>query len=244
MQETLSGAALEGGTLIAGVDGCKSGWLCVLLNDTGQIQAEIFPTAQALMERALTLQVLAIDVPISLACNGARAADTEARRLLGVRRSSVFPSPVRAALAGATYEEVCELSLGACGKRLSRQAYGILPKIREIDDAVRADQKLQLIIHEVHPEVCFFYLNGGQPMAESKKSDQGFAQRLHLIEALWDGAFGKIRSQFERKDAQDDDILDALVALWTAGRIAAGNAEILPREPQSDQFGLRMQMLA
>ena len=40
---------------------------------------------------------LAIDIPIGIPEAGARPADREARALLGPRRNSVFPAPVRAA---------------------------------------------------------------------------------------------------------------------------------------------------
>ena len=67
---------------------------------------------------------------------GRGAADLEARRRLGPRRSSVFPAPARAVLAAATYEEACALSRAACGKAISKQLFNILPKIREVDALV------------------------------------------------------------------------------------------------------------
>ena len=41
-----------------------------------------------------------------------------------------------------------------------------------------------------------------------------------------------------------DDILDALVALWTAERIARGSAISIPAQPPLDAYGLRMEMVA
>jgi predicted RNase H-like nuclease len=230
--------------MIAGVDGCKHGWLCLSVVGMDQIQADIYSSASELMTKALTCEILAIDIPIGLAESGARTVDSEARRQLGVRASSVFPSPVRAALAGNSYEEVCALSFDACGKRLSQQSFAILPKIREVDEALRADQRLQSIVHEVHPEFCFLHLNGGKPMPFPKKSGLGFLERNRLLDGVWPGAFEAIRLQFKRKDVQDDDILDALVALWTARRIRSTEAVRLPQVSESDRFGLRMEMWA
>jgi predicted RNase H-like nuclease len=230
--------------MIAGVDGCKRGWLCLSLVDTDRIQAEIYSSAAELMVKALACEILAIDIPIGLAGSGVRAVDSEARRRLGVRASSVFPSPVRAALAGNSYEEACALSVDACGKRLSKQSFAILPKIREIDEAIRADPRLQTIVHEVHPEFSFLHLSGGNPMAYPKKSGLGFLERSRLVSDIWPGAFEQARSQFKRKDVQDDDILDALVTLWTARRISGAEAVRLPQVSESDRFGLRMEMWA
>lgn len=42
----------------------------------------------------------------------------------------------------------------------------------------------------------------------------------------------------------DDDIRDALVALWTAGRIVEGRAVAFPEFPPQDATGLRMEMVA
>jgi predicted RNase H-like nuclease len=40
-----------------------------------------------------------------------------------------------------------------------------------------------------------------------------------------------------------DDIIDALAALWTAERIARGEARMLPPQPPVDEMGLRMEMV-
>ena len=50
------------------------------------------------------IQVIAVDIPIGLPDSAEpRAADIEARKLLGKRRSSVFPTPHRAVLEAPTY---------------------------------------------------------------------------------------------------------------------------------------------
>lgn len=229
---------------IAGVDGCRGGWLCIAQVQDAPLTATLFATIDELVAAALALHTVAIDMPIGLSDSGARAADTELRCLLGARRSSVFPMPARAALAGVDYAHACALSQAASGKRLSRQTYGILPKIRALDDAVRADPRLRAILHETHPEASFLHLNRGAPMAHAKKSAAGFDERWRRLEAVWPGAFATFRASFRRKDVLDDDILDAMALLWSAQRIAAGRAMRLPREPQFDRFGLRMEVMA
>src|SRR4051812_973534 len=63
-----------------------------------------------------------------------RACDIEARRCLGKGQGSrVFPTPTRPALTGSSYVECCTLNAVACGRKISKQAFGILPKILEVD---------------------------------------------------------------------------------------------------------------
>jgi len=39
-----------------------------------------------------------------------------------------------------------------------------------------------------------------------------------------------------------DDLLDAAIACWTAGRIATSDAKVLPGQPRTDGRGLRMEI--
>ena len=187
--------------------------------------------------------MIAIDIPIGLGERGPRACDVEARRRLGPRASSVFPAPVRAALAASTYAEACGRSAAACGRRLSKQTYAILGRIREVDAALRAAPALRERVREAHPELCFAEWNGGRPMAHAKRTAAGLAERRRLVDAAFDGGFDAVRGRFPRALVADDDILDAFATLWTAGRVAAGVAHTVPAVPPRDAAGLPMQMV-
>jgi len=231
---------------VAGVDGCKEGWLAVTINlNTRAIDVQVPDSAKRLFATLSDLEVLAIDIPIGLPDREPRACDVEARRLLGPGRgSSVFPAPARATLAGETFTEVCGLSKTACGRRVSRQTFGILPKIREVDSEVRRLTRPQDRVREVHPEVSFYFWAGEQPMRCSKTLSAGKAERLALVETSFPGIFQWIRAQVRRRAVSDDDILDALAALWTASRISRGEARTLPESPSVDSCGLRMEIVA
>jgi len=62
---------------------------------------------------------------------------------------------------------------------------------------------------------------------------------------------GPIFSELERivaetrkpKELAPDDILDALVAAWTAGRTVIEKAKTLPENPELDSKGLKMEIL-
>ena len=76
-----------------------------------------------------TLAALAVDMPIGLPDDGPRLADQQARRRLGARRSSVFPTPVRATLDAVDYPDALAISRRVSGKGLSKQAFNLLPRI-------------------------------------------------------------------------------------------------------------------
>ncbi|MGH2373976.1 MAG: DUF429 domain-containing protein [bacterium] len=193
-------------TTIGGADGCPAGWICVERDTvTGEIIAEVLATTEGLRDRARHLAVLTVDIPIGLSETGPRQCDVEARRLLtSVRGSSVFPAPVRAAIDAATYTEACERSEAACGKRLSKQAHAIMWRIREVDEMLRTEPELQGRVREVHPEVCF-YAWAARPMRHAKRTVEGRAERLALVNEHFRGAFDELRPSIPQRLAADDD---------------------------------------
>ncbi len=226
---------------VAGADGFKSEWCLVLLNlGTGELRARIVPTFSALLEIAERPSVVCVDIPIGLpdfTPPGGRSCEREARRVLGRKASSVFSALGRAPLNGSTRLEADTLNRTAGGVGVGAQAWALAKKLREADEAITPEQ--QQVIYEVHPEVSFWALNGGSPIAPSKKSEQGARER---IEALIGGGFP--REFVEQLPASlrvgRDDFLDACVAVWTAKRIAAGEAGRLPTDIERDSRGLDM----
>jgi len=231
--------------VVSGVDGCKRGWICVSLDlSTGEISARVFEDAESLFA-GVSFSVMGIDIPIGIPDVDPRTCDQAARKLLGPRGASVFPVPVRAALEATSYDAACEASEKQCGRRLPQQSYAILPKIREVDTALRASAALQERVFEVHPELSFRQWNGGQPMAHPKRSGFGFLERLELVRGEFGNAADRIREEFPLAAVADDDILDAIAVLWTARRISEGTAMTVPAEPvERDGRGLPMVMLA
>ncbi len=198
-----------------------------------------------LFARAREFAILTIDIPIGLSDRDRRLCDVAARALLGRERGrSVFPAPVRAALAGQTWVEACALSERVAGKRLSKQTFAILPRIREVDGLLRSNRKLRRRVREVHPELCFYIWNGRRPMVHGKKTGEGRNERRALVEAYFGCGFNHIRRAIPSRLAADDDILDALAAVWTAERILSGVALRVSEHPPRDRFGLRMEMVA
>lgn len=232
--------------VIAGLDGCKGGWLCLTQDlSTSIIEGRILRQIEEVLLLKPRPQVLAVDVPIGLTDHGSRECDLEARvRLKAPRASSVFSAPVRPVLSGMSYEEASNIGRRTDGRGISQQLWGILPKIREVDTFLRSDLSLTEWIREVHPEVCFWYWNGGRAMLHAKKKAQGREERERLVISCYGPAYRQVQLSLPRGHFANDDLLDAFAALWSAKRVTTGHAVVLPTVPPIDSCGLRMEMVA
>jgi predicted RNase H-like nuclease len=226
-----------------GVDGCRTGWLAVAQLTNGAVTAKVCAGFTRILDSFPKSAVIAVDIPIGLADAGPRACDQYARRTLGVpRSSSVFPAPLRPVLQARSYEEACRTRLQIEGKKMSRQAWGIVPKVRELDDLLIANKRLRRRVFEVHPEISFAEW-AGKPLEFSKKESAGRQERLSLIESVWPGAAARSRTELGRGGYQLDDLYDAFAVLWTAQRIVAGTHRTIGTTQERDSRGLPMQIL-
>jgi predicted RNase H-like nuclease len=231
-----------------GVDGCRAGWFFVAFDAGGRAEFGVAETIHDLWARYHHAAAILIDIPIGLVSGHAagRPCDAAARRLLKPRRhSAIFSPPCRQALAASDYATACRINQQACGRKLSIQTWNIVPKIREVDAFLQRTPAAKGIVRETHPEICFWALAGGRPMAHSKKSADGRQQRLDLIER-WhprsDQLFNSAMRHYPRRQLAPDDILDALANAVTAVRLKSDGAT-LPAEPDVDRCGLPMEMV-
>jgi predicted RNase H-like nuclease len=230
------------GRFVAGVDGCRTGWV-VALRDLGTQSLSVrwvanFTDVLALPEAPT---FVAVDMPIGLldaAAPGGRECDRQGRALLGSPRcSSVFTPPVRAALCATTHPTAHAMNRASspAGIGVTLQAFGILRKLREVDDAMTP--ALQDRVFEVHPELSFLAM-AGRPARHGKKKAAGRSERLALLAAAgFSGVPARVTG------AAPDDVLDAVAACWSAERLHLGTAARLPAEqPPRDARGLRMEI--
>jgi len=216
---------------VAGVDGCRGGWVVVTARHDDpdgpvSLAAEVVPGLEPVVERARRgeLAAVAVDMPMGLLDDRPRRSDREARALLGPRRASVFPTPVRAVLEAATYPAACERSRAACGRALSKQAWFLVDRIRQLDELVtRADQEA---VVEAHPECAFLRLAGGEPLP-SKHTADGQRRRHQLLRRHLGRPFDRL---WRAAPAPPIDLLDAAVLTLTAAHVVAGTAIVLGRE--------------
>ena len=230
--------------VVCGVDGCAAGWVAVW-HDLGsqRVWWQVIPSLREIARSTPPPAVIGIDVPIGLLPAGARECDREARRRLGFPRSaSVFPAPIRPVLGASSQTEASAIRRAVENKGMSVQAFGIVPKVREIDEALRPDATLRAVTREVHPELCFAAMNGGRPMAHSKKDAEGRAERVAVLKEHFGDVIDSAMAS-KPKGCQYDDLLDAFACAWTAARIVRGEAEVIPKNPPLDEFGLPMEMV-
>jgi predicted RNase H-like nuclease len=242
---------------IAGLDGCKGGWVAVIVEPDGSAHAERLAHVAELFERPLAPQIAAVDMPIGLPerveAKG-RAPERLVRPLLGGRQSSVFSIPSRTAVhAGVDaavpeeqrYRHACAVAreTSTPPKAVAKQAFHIFPKIVEIDLLLRAQPALQSRLFECHPEVAFWAMNGRTALDQPKKVKNaphkpGLALRRSLLETA--GFPPELISPFKARELNvgEDDLIDACAAAWTAGRIARHEAVSFPSPPERDAHGL------
>jgi predicted RNase H-like nuclease len=229
--------------VIAGVDGTSKGWVAVVCGDQLDDPRSMF--MERLIDLPRELRIAAVDVPIGLPDRGGRDADRLAREALGEpRRRSVFPCPVRPALAAASWEEACALTERADGRRVSKQTFAILEKVAEADAFVRSDPWAQRVVHEVHPELSFARWSGAV-MVYRKKSAAGREKRRRVIaETFGPSAFETLRASLRGCRVGSDDLADAFAAAWSASRILTRSAERLPEDKIVDAEGVSMAIWA
>lgn len=231
-----------------GVDGCRGGWVAAIYRPEAGLSVRVARSIGAIIDQHPGVAI-GIDIPIGLADRGPRGCDLAARKLLGSPRgSSVFPAPARGLLnRNLTYAVLCAESRRLTGKGISQQTFHIIPKIQDADDALHPG--LQACVIEVHPELSFWKLAGDRPMLYPKKSAAGFIERRDALRLYCEDVPAEFipetptQARSLAAGADADDVLDAIVAAWSALRYARGHAFTSPDLPERDERGLLMQMV-
>jgi predicted RNase H-like nuclease len=247
---------------LAGIDGCLGGWIVAFVRIRGDAaRVRIVSRFVDILCAPEAPAVIAIDVPIGLPEQGGRIAEVLARKHLGKLKRSVFSIPSRQAVYSelgpfaneseryAAHQRACAVAEATSNppKRMTIQTFGILPKIREVDEALRAIPAAAARVCEVHPELAFWRLNGDRALNQPKKVKSrphapGLALRRRL---LVDGGLPKDCVNTEApRPAGPDDLLDALACAAIARRIHAGEARPFPYPPPRDAYGLAMAIWA
>ncbi|WP_341989224.1 DUF429 domain-containing protein [Azorhizobium sp. AG788] len=240
---------------VIGLDGCPGGWVGARWDGGSGLVLERYGNLTAVFAGPTAWLQAAVDMPIGLpemAGPRGRAPERLVRPLLGMRQSSVFSVPSRAAVeAGGDadgddatrYQAACRIARATSEppRAISKQAFNIFPKILEADALLRSRPGLPLA--ECHPEVSFWAMNGRKPLALPKKvkstpSPEGMALRIALLAAQGMPVASLTPAQARRLRVGLDDLVDACACAWTALRIARGTAEAFPDPPETDKHGL------
>lgn len=228
-----------------GIDGCKGGWFYFLFDD-GVWKFGVEETVTDILSDVQGDAHVLIDIPIGLKERGKteRECDIAAREMLRPKRhSSVFPAPCRQALQIDSYERAAEKNQKVTGRKLSRQTWGLVPKIREVDELLRRYPQAKDVVREAHPELLFRGLAGGA-MAHNKKTREGFTERMTILQLFEPDAKSLIATAFLTHggfEATRDDVVDAFALAICAQHPA--RLKTLPANPPIDPKGLPMQMV-
>lgn len=128
------------------------------------------------------------------------------------------------------------------GGGLSKQAWMITPKIREIDAVISPDDQDRL--GEGHPEVAFTRLNDGEPCRFAKRTTEGKRERRALLSrnglTSAHDLFRRLK-QMHGSGVAEDDIYDACALALTARARLEGKA-IRLSDDERDARGLVMEI--
>ena len=225
--------------IVLGVDGCRAGWLALRF-DTERRSIDPLQTEHWRDLPWRQCERVAVDMPIGLADIGPRDCDIAARQILPKgRKSSVFAPPRRYMLSCDSWSAAHRLGLEREGSGISKQAWNITAKIRELDaELVPADQSR---VVEAHPELVFHHLGGGKPLPP-KRERQGQTARLDLLRTAGLPELTPLLDLLPRNVAGPDDVIDAAACMYAALRPADGAARRVPSHPPLDRRGLRMEI--
>lgn len=237
---------------LAGVDGCKDGWVVAFAQLDGETQEPRFAkTIDEIVYGDERPSIIAIDVPIGLPTFspvGGRGPEPELRKILKGKASSVFRVPSRCAIyAGidaeftivrSRYAAACKIACDTSKdkKAFALQSFYIFDKIASVDTFLRAHPDCVSSVHETHPELAFYYMNGSAPVLASKKSKEGREARCRLLKKA--GISDETIGAPTPIGAKRDDVIDSLACLVTARQIGKKLAKRHPELARKDEYNL------
>lgn len=236
-----------------GVDWASRGWLTVAI-DGEEWRATMHPSIHSIWFSYRNAESILIDIPIGLSSLHRRECDMKAKEFVGTKRaSSIFWTPCREAVYAESYEGAKQANEECRGDSLSSQAWGLIPRIQEVDRLLRDHEGTRETILESHPEVCFATLHPDESLP-SKHDNAGVDERLNALEAvdesLPDVYDDLVTRHIEERPAwtrrigtsNRDDLLDAMALALTA-KLGSDGFDTLPKNPPIDSEGLPMQIV-
>jgi predicted RNase H-like nuclease len=223
--------------VVAGVTPCGPSWLVAAAKLQGTIFApeepQLIPSFVDVLDQRPTYSVIALNAPVGYLDQGAaggRSCDREARALLGPKRgSSIQSAPVR-----SPSDELEFLP-----DHLDAISMTLLPRYREVASEMAPFR--QRSVYEVHSDVSFFEMNEGKPMEWPKHTEKGISERSQLLERKLPGSTRILSAEIP--GASLSHLLDVAAFVWSARRIFAKAAVRIPRDPEWDEQGLRMEIV-
>lgn len=206
-----------------GIDGARGGWVRITYDSISLCLTISEQLEDLLIEGAMHF----VDMPKDLGTisNPDRTCDAWMRSKLKSRKSSIFTPPIQDVVMEQTYEVANLRSRELVGKGISKQAWNLVPRIREFQTITAAD------VYESHPEVCFAVMTGHE--AEfSKKTEAGEAERIELLRRYSKSSPWK----WKMSNVQVDDIIDACILAVAAYEAGTTGLETHPKQIEGFPF--------
>ena len=210
---------------VIGIDGCRGGWCLVFENCEKQVEITLLQNLGDTLQLLFGSKIALIDIPLGLGSRSIpRTIESKARSHLKPKRtSSIFTPPVLESLRAENYPDACTINYEITGKKISIQSWNIIPKIAEANELICNHPELKRNLKEAHPEICFKYLNHGQPLRHSKTAAGGLGirERLEILNTYDDSAndfFNRSITKYSKSVLKEDDILDAF-CLFITGKL-------------------------
>ena len=227
--------------MFVGIDGYKEGWCCCIIHDG--IKVELHKTLTDLYKKIRFNNLTLIDMPIGLSSvNIERKIDFKLRTYLPKnKKSSVFTAPCRKAVLSSNYNSAKKTNLITTKKSISIQSWNISKKIKELDEFLSMPKKNKVLIKESHPEFCFINLNNNNPLIHSKKTKEGYLERLSILyrnEKNIEPIIEKTLENFKKEKVKKDDILDSIALALTSKNWRNNGSRIINQNPKKDEMGI------
>lgn len=233
--------------LFWGIDASRYGWVMTSIGGKSNV-IRFHQNLQSLHHEISIKSRILIDMPIGLADKKVarfvqRPCDSAARKMLGKKHSSIFSPPCIEALYEKSYSDASRVNFKILGKKLSKQSWNIMPKIREINAFLHLNPEWRGKILESHPELAFQFLNENKPLLHSKKTQEGINERIRILNNHYPSATNLFELFSEdkalRSHASKDDIADS-ICLAVLNFTRRNKLKNISEEYPEDSLGNRM----
>lgn len=235
---------MENTGVVVGIDACPAGWAVCSLTDAGDSSFSVIKHAAGLLPLIERCDLACIDIPIGIPEDAERDVDRRAKSILGRYHARVFMTPPRVVVDQPDYACANAKSRRVIGKGLSKQAWNILPKVRAIDELLIAQPGLRDRVRECHPEIALWGM-GGRVIGSNKQTTEGQRDRLGVLDRYLTNpgdALAAARASILKRDAKDDDLIDAMICAATAGGLWDQSIRTLAEHPVVDERGIEIGM--
>ena len=227
--------------MFVGIDGYIDGWCCCIIHDG--VRIELHKNLTTLFENIGINNLTLIDMPVGLSSkNFERFIDFKLRTYLPKnKKSSVFTAPCREAVLSNDYNSAKKTNQIITNRSISIQSWNISKKIKELDRFLISQKKNKLTIKESHPEFCFVNLNNNNPLIHSKKTNEGYNERLSILIRNSEGIemiVKKSIEKFKKEKVKKDDILDSIVLALTSKYWQKNGSRTITQNPEKDEMGI------